>query len=59
MVYGRNLLGDYTALPVPRGIQCLLWGPTLYGQSMGSELPVKHPDLFDHFITSWELELLT
>ena len=24
--YGRNLLGVYTDLPMPRGTQCLLWG---------------------------------
>ena len=35
--YGRNLLGVYTDLPMPRGTQCLLWGPTRNGQSMWTE----------------------
>ena len=29
--YGRNLLGVYTNLPMPRDTQCLLWGLTRNG----------------------------
>ena len=36
--YGRNLLGGYTNLPMPRGTQCLLREPTRNGQSMWTEL---------------------
>ena len=36
--YGRNLLGVYTNLPVPRGTQCLLWEPTRNGQSVLTEI---------------------
>ena len=38
MVYGRSLLGVYTDLPMPRGTQCLLQGPTRNGQSVWTEL---------------------
>ena len=38
MAYGRNLSGDYTDLPMPRGTQCLLWELTRNGQSMWTEL---------------------
>ena len=59
--YGRNLLGHYTDLPMPRGTQCLLREPTRNGQSMWTELSFLGQifGLFDHFITSWELEVLT
>ena len=36
--YGRNLSGVHTDLPMPVGIQCLLWEPTRNGQSMWTEL---------------------
>ena len=36
--YGRNMSGVYTDLPMPRGPQHLLWGPTRNGQSMWAEL---------------------
>ena len=36
--YGRNLLGVYTDLPMPRGTQYLLWGPTRNGKSVWTEL---------------------
>ena len=36
--YGRNLLGSYTNLPMPRGTQRLLWGPTRNGQSVWTKL---------------------
>ena len=36
--YGRNLLGVYTYLPMPRGTLCFLWRPTRNGQSMWTEL---------------------
>ena len=38
MAYGRNLLGVYTDLPMPRGTQCLLREPTRNGQSVWTEL---------------------
>ena len=38
MAYGRNLSGVYTDLPMPRGTQCLLWGPSRNGKSMWTEL---------------------
>ena len=36
--YGRNLLGVYTDLPMPRGTQWLLWEPTRNGQSVWTKL---------------------
>ena len=58
--YGRNLSGRYTDLPMPRGTQCLLREPTRNGQSVWTELSfLKLFGLFDHFITPWELEILT
>ena len=59
--YCRNLSGVYTNLPMPRSTQCFLWGPTRYGQNVWTELSflVKLCGLFDHFITPWELEVLT
>ena len=36
--YGRNLSGVYTDLPMPRGTQCLLRGPTRNGQSIWTKL---------------------
>ena len=36
--YGRNLSGVYTDLPMPRGTQHLLRGPTRNGQSVWTEL---------------------
>ena len=60
--YGRNLLGVYTDLPMPRGTQCLSFGDwSEMGKACGPNSPfsVKLPRLFDYFITSWELELLT
>ena len=36
--YGKNLLGIYTNLPMPRGTQRLLWGPTRNGQSVWTKL---------------------
>ena len=36
--YGRNLLGCYTDLSMPRGTQCLLREPTRNGQSVWTEL---------------------
>ena len=36
--YGRNLLGVYTDLPMPRGTQCLLQEQTRNGQSVWTEL---------------------
>ena len=36
--YGRNLLEVYTDLPMPKGTQRLLWGPTRNGKSMWTEL---------------------
>ena len=61
MAYGRNPSGVYTDLPMPRGTQCLLWGPTRNGQICGPNSPslVKLFGLFDHFTTPWELEVLT
>ena len=56
--YGRNLSGVSTNLPRPGGTQCLLWEPTRNGQSV-SPFSVKLFGLFDHFITPWELEVLT
>ena len=53
----ETLSGDYTDLLISRGTQCLLWGMARDGQSMWTELSFR--GLFDHFITSWELELLT
>ena len=38
MAYGRNLLGVYTDLPMPRGTQRLLQGPTRNGQRVWTEL---------------------
>ena len=59
--YGRNLSGVYSDLPMPRGTQCLSLGdwPEM-GKACGLNSPflVKLPSLFDHFLTSWELELL-
>ena len=59
--YGRNLLGVYTDLPMPRGTQCLLWGPTGNGQSMWTELSFlgQNFGLFDSFITLWKSEVWT
>ena len=58
--YGRNLSGVYTNLPMPRGIQCLLWWLTRNGQSMWTELFLSQTfGLFDHFITPWKLGVLT
>ena len=59
--YGRNLLGVYTYLLMPRGTQCLLRGPTRNGQSVWTKLSFLGQifGLFDHFITPWELEVLT
>ena len=58
--YGRNLSGVYTDLPMPRGIQRLLWGLTRNGQSMWTELSlVKLFGLFEHFINLWKLEVWT
>ena len=59
--YGRNLSGVYTNLPVPRGNQCLLREPPEMDKSCGPNSPfsVKLFGLFDHFITPWELEVLT
>ena len=37
-VYGRNLLGGYTHLPMAGGTQCLLQEPTRNGQSVWTEL---------------------
>ena len=55
--YGRSLSGVYTDLPMPRGSQCLLRGPTSNGQSVWTELSfLKLSGLFDHFITLWKLE---
>ena len=36
--YGRNLLGRYTDLPMPRGTQCLLREPTRNAQSVWTAL---------------------
>ena len=36
--YGRNLLGVYTDLPMPRGTQCLFREPTRNGHSVWTEL---------------------
>ena len=36
--YGRNLSGDYTNLPMPRGTQSLLQGAARNGQSVWTEL---------------------
>ena len=59
--YGRNLLGRYTDLPMPRGTQCLLPNRPEMGKVCGLNSPfsVKLFGLFDHFITPWELEVLT
>ena len=38
IAYGRNLLGVYTDLPVPRGTQHLLLGSTRNGQNVWTEL---------------------
>ena len=38
MAYGRNLLGVYNGLPIPRGTQCLLWELTRNGHSVWTEL---------------------
>ena len=38
MAYGRNPLGVYTDLPMPRGTQCLLQELTRNGQSVWTEL---------------------
>ena len=60
--YGRNLSGVYSDLPMPRGTQCLSFGDwSEMGKACGPNSPfsVKLPRLFDYFITSWELELLT
>ena len=59
--YGRNLSGIYTDLPMPRGIQRLLWGPTGNGQSMWTELSFlgQNFGLFDSFITLWKSEVWT
>ena len=59
--YGRNLSGHYTDLPRPRGTQCLLQEPTRNGQSVWTELSFLSQTfgLFDHFITPWELEVVT
>ena len=38
MAYGRNVLGVYTDMPMPRGTQCLLWEPTRNGQCVDRTL---------------------
>ena len=38
MAYCRNLSGVYTDLPMPKGSQHLLWGPTRNGQSVWAKL---------------------
>ena len=38
MAYGRNLLGVYNDLPVPKDTQRLLWGQTRNGQNMWMKL---------------------
>ena len=59
--YGRNLSGVYTDLPMPRGNQCLLRELTRNGWSVWTKLSFlsKLFGLLDHFITPWELEVLT
>ena len=52
----ETLLGDYTDQLMSRCTQCLLWGTARDG--LNSPFSVKLSGLFDHFITSWESELL-
>ena len=47
--YGRNLLGRYTDLPMPRGTQCLLWEPTRNGQSVWTELSFLGQTFWSHW----------
>ena len=60
--YGRNLSGVYTDLPMPRGTQCpKRLARAEMGKACGPNFPfsVKLFGLFDHFITPWEIEVLT
>ena len=59
--YGRNLSGVYIDMPMPRGTQWLLWEPTRNGQSVWTKLSFLGQTFWssDHFITPWELEVLT
>ena len=59
-VYGRNLSGVYTNLPMPRGTQCLLQEQIRNGQIVWIELSfLTQTFRSDHFITLWESEVLT
>ena len=50
----ETLLGDYADLLMSRGNQCLLQGMARV-RGLNSPFSVKLSNLFDHFITSWEL----
>ena len=60
-LWQKTLSGDYSPLLTSRGTKRLLreWPETDKARGPNSPFSVKLSSLFDYFITSWELEILT
>ena len=60
-LWQKTLSGDYSPLLMSRGTKRLLreWPETDKARGPNSPFSVKLSSLFDYFITSWELEILT